>query len=174
MDKDLFIRVLPIGVSLLALVVSAISLGWNIYRDIVLKARLRVTFNASSLHGGGLQKPIETLVLTGTNFGPGAITCNMIQLEEAPLWRRLLRKKKYAVMIHDYENPLSGRLPKKLEVGEKIDLLIRWERDSFLSKPYTHIGISDSFGRVHWAPASAVEEARKTYREKYPGAPLSA
>src|SRR5438309_11493257 len=96
--------------------------------------------SASTINGAGFDEPYETLALSAINFGPGAITCSMIQLKQAPIWRWLLRKTKHAVLIHDYENRLSGQLPRKLEVGEKIDLLIRWERDCFLSKPFTHIG----------------------------------
>jgi hypothetical protein len=70
-------------------------------------------------------------------------------------------------MIHDYQNPLSGQLPAYLDVGERIDLLIRYERDCFLSEDFTHIGLSDSFGRIHWASAKDVKQARKAYQKKF-------
>ncbi len=155
------------GISLFALLVSAISLGWNIYRDVILKARVKVRFSLSSLYNEKFKKPMDFLVLTATNFGPGRITLNMITLMEAPLWRRLLRCQKTAVMIYDYENPFSTRLPIKIEVGDKAELLIRWEKECFLGKPTTHIGLSDSFGRVHWAPAADVRKARAEYRNEF-------
>ena len=123
------------GISLFALLVSAISLGWNIYRDVILKARVKVRFSLSSIHSNAFEKPLDFLVLTAINFGPGRVTLNMITLMEAPLWRRLFRCPKMAVMIYDYKNPLSAKLPAKIEVGDKAELLIRWEKDCFLGKP---------------------------------------
>jgi hypothetical protein len=154
--QDLLTRALPIAISLLALIVSAFSLGWNIYRDVILKPRLRVHLSASKIIGGGLPKPVDTLVLEGTNFGPGAMTCTSIVL-----------KTKHAVLIHDFKNPLSAQLPKKLEVGEKLTLLIPWRQDCFLSTDMTHIGLSDTFGRLHWAPRSDVERAGAEYKKEF-------
>lgn len=53
----------------------------------------------------------------------------MVQMKDSSWWRWLFRKEKYAVVIHDYMNPLSGQLPHKLEVGDKIDLLFHYDAD---------------------------------------------
>ena len=34
----------PIAISLVSLLLAGVALGWNVYRDIVLKARVRVRF----------------------------------------------------------------------------------------------------------------------------------
>lgn len=162
-NTDIILRMMPIWISLLALCIGAVSLGWNIYRDVVLKPRLKMRFSFSQILRPGFSKPLDTLVLSATNFGPGSINCSMIRLKEAPLWRRLLRQTKHAFMIYDYENPLSGKLPVCLEVGQSLDLLIRWQEDCFLRNTITHIGLSDSFGRTHWASYRDVRKARKLY-----------
>lgn len=145
----------------LSLLISVFSLGWNIYRDVILKPQLKVRFSLSDVIHPTFPKAITSLILSATNLGPGQIKCSLIQLRVAPFWRRLFRKTKHAVMIHDYENPISGKLPAKLEVGEGVDLLIRYQEDCFLGEDYTHIGLSDSFGRVHWASPSDVAKARQ-------------
>jgi len=169
MTPEIIIKFAPIGISILALCVSGISIGWNIYRDIVLKARLRVSFSLREIMGPSIPMPIKTLMLSATNFGPGHIRCCMIQLRTAPLWRKLMRRSKRAVLLHDYTNPLSGKLPSRLEVGDTLDLLIPYDKDCFLREQCTHIGLSDSFGRVHWAPARDVPEARQEFKKDFNG-----
>jgi len=44
----------------------------------------------------------------------------------------------------------------------------------FLHTSPTHIGISDSFGKVHWAPRSRVKEAIARYRRDFPDGPKPA
>jgi len=163
--NDTVLRLLPIGISLLALCISALVLGWNIYRDVVLKPRLKMRFSHSHIHHSTFSQPFETLVLSATNFAPGAIKCTMIYLKDAPLWHRLLRLTRLAVMFHDYENPMTGKLPTSLDVGEEVSLLIDWREDCFLGRGFTHIGLCDSFGRVHWAPPKDVRKAREAYQK---------
>jgi len=167
LTPEIVINLAPIGISILALFVSAFSIGWNIYRDVVLKAHLKVRFSLSELHHPTFKNPITTLILAATNFGPGQIRCCMIQLLTAPLWRRILRCPKHAVMFHDHSNPLSGKLPVSLEVGETIDLLIPYTKDCFLSRKHTHIGISDSFGRTHWVPREDVSKAKREFKKDF-------
>lgn len=79
----------------------------------------------------------------------------------------MLRREQHAFLIHDYTNPLSGQLPKKLEVGEGLDLLFPYDVDCMLKEGYSHIGINDSFGRVHWAPKKQVKETIEKWRSDY-------
>jgi len=154
-------------IAVVAIVISAFSLGWNVYRDVVLKARIKIKFSLSDLLHPTFHKPIIYLVLSAINIGPGKVKVCIIQIRKAQFWRRLLRKTEHAILIHDYENPISSKIPADLDVGESVDLLIRYEQDCFLEKDFTHIGISDSFGRVHWASHSDVKKAKKQYLERF-------
>jgi hypothetical protein len=64
-------------VSILALSASFLSLGWSIYRDVVLKPRLKVAFGIKSMlredeeHRLSEKGP-PLLILEITNHGPGA------------------------------------------------------------------------------------------------------
>ncbi len=160
---DLILDNTPIIISSLALGTSIFALGWNIYRDVVLKPRLRVSFALCEIVG--TPKHDTEFVLSGVNFGPGPITCKMIQLCDRSLWRILLKKKKHAVIIHAYNNPLSSKLPARVEVGDTINLMINYKYKCFPVENYTHIGISDTFGRVHWAPRRDVITARRSQHE---------
>jgi len=45
-------------------------------------------------------------------------------------------------------------------------MLIRYKRDCFLKGDSTHIGLSDSFGRIHWASKKDVKKARQAFQKQ--------
>jgi len=158
---------IAILISIISVLIASISLGWNIYRDVVLKAKVVVTFNVVHIIHETLPNKPQYLSLTATNFGPGPVNMSMICAKEAQLWRRLLRKTRHAVITPDYTNPMSAKLPHKVEVGDKIDLLLPYDKDCFLGSVFTHVGISDYFGRIHWAPWKQLKGAYKKWGEDF-------
>lgn len=160
-------EIIALLISILSLAVAALSLGWNIYRDVILKPKLKIGFGVKEIISPSLAEHLTKLILTATNFGPGRIKCSMIELRNAPLWRRVLRKTRQAIIIHDYQNPMSAQLPATLEVGDKMDLILPYDKECCLSKPFTHIGLSDSFGRIHWAPTRDMRRAKEHYQKDF-------
>lgn len=160
----------PIGISLLSLVVGGVALGWNIYRDVVLKARVNVRVAVVNIVDRGGHFGDSKISITVTNHGPGPVRIQMIHGKIAPLWRRLLRRSRYFVVMQDTTDPLSGRLPAKLDVGDSIDLFLPYEERAFLSGEVTHIGVTDSFGRVHYAPRTALKAAKEQFSKDFPDA----
>ena len=156
---------LAIVISIFALVTSFLALGWNIYRDVILKPRLKVRLMLSFIAHGEYESPTK-ISITATNFGPNKIICSSISGKNATLWRRVSRKIAYAFIVHDYKDPYSSKLPCELSVGEKCNLFLSFDKKCFLSEPLTHIGITDSFGRTHWAPKKDVVKLRKEYKKK--------
>lgn len=72
------------------------------------------------------------------------------------------------MLMHDYEDPLSGALPTELDVGGKVDLTFRHSADIFILKPdFTQIGISDPFGAVHWSSRREYKRVRQLYLEEH-------
>ena len=70
--------------------------------------------------------------------------------------------------MHDYTNPLCSKLPNRLNMAEKINLVFSYNHDCFLESRPTHVGLCDSFGRYHWAPRRQVREAIAQYEEDFP------
>lgn len=157
---------LAIIISSISILVAALALGWNIYRDIILKAKVKVKFMLGFITNPAMKKPLDRLILSATNFGPGKIRLTGLLLKESSPLKRITRKPKYGILIHDYTDPLSGQLPCDLEVGDGRDFLFKVKEDCFLAETWTHIGIRDSFGRIHWAPKKHVEEARESFKKK--------
>lgn len=148
-----------------SLAVAATSLGWNIYRDVIRKPRMRVSLMAGMVVSSPKSKEHpKRLIVSITNFGPGKTRASMLQLRKTSLWRKLFRKQIHAMLMHDYEDPLSGRLPAVLDVGDKIDLTFRTSDDIFIIKDdFTQIGISDPFSRVHWCSRADYKLAKASY-----------
>lgn len=157
--------VIAIVVAALSLSVSAFSLGWNIYRDIVLKGRLKVSCHISTILHGSMPT-FKAISISGVNHGPGKIKCTHIVWTKGGLLAGLLGKATIGTVIEDSTNRYSSKLPKDLDVGERVDLLLPHVKDSVLSIKPNRIGISDSFGRKHWAPRWQVRAAHKGYLEE--------
>lgn len=151
---------IAIIVSIFSVGVAGLSLGWNIYRDVILKPKVDIMFGVRTIIAEALPHRPEYVVITATNFGPGSVNISMIQARNSSFWKRFIRKTKRAVIIHDYTNPLSAKLPAKLEMGDKIDLLLPYDKECLLKEEWTHIGVFDYYGNSHWAPKRHVKEAR--------------
>jgi len=167
-------------VSLFALTVSAVSLGWTIYRDVGLKPRAKVSVQKSRI----VQPNRDFGFFVGisvTNFGPGPVNIEMIQFRRWRLgvailkWLKLSRVAQFlrkstsqGIITYDYTNQLSAQLPKKLEPGERISLLLPWDERSFLSMGPTQIGVSDSYKKYHWAAKSELKKVRAAWVSEFP------
>ena len=160
------IQDLALGLSILSLCVAALSLGWNIYRDVILKPRLKVSI-ARIIVASELAENSVQLMISGVNFGPGKIRLNIIRFMHSSLLKKVVKKWKHGVLIHDYRNPISGQLPITLDVGEKLDLIFAWNEENICSTNPSHIGIADSFGRTHWAPRKELKKAIKSWKRDF-------
>lgn len=160
---------IAIVISIISVGVASLSLGWNIYRDLVLKAKVQVDLGIRTILHSSMPDRPKFVGITVTNFGPGSVNLSMIQAKNAGFGKWLLRKSQHAVIMFDYTNPLSARLPAKVEAGDRIDLLLPYNKDCFLKEDLTHVGISDFFGRVHWAPKKQIESARNSWLRDFTG-----
>jgi hypothetical protein len=67
--------------------------------------------------------------------------------------------------IIPYNNPTDGSLlPCKLDVGDTATFLFDYDAP-FIEQRFTHIGIRDSFGRIHWAARRDVRLAKRLYKK---------
>ena len=155
-------------ISLLALMASLLSLGWNIYRDVVMKPKLRVHLGIKQFTDGSERLGPPQVVLTATNYGPGQIKCEMTALKLSSLWRILFRKVQFSIVIQDFRNPFCSKLPNRLNMAEEICLIFPYDQESFLGSKISHVGVRDSFGRMHWAPKAQLVEAKKRYKHDFP------
>ena len=163
---------IAIGISLLSFGLSCVSLAWNIFRELWLRPRLRVSI-AVALVGPARVEMEQKIVISGTNFGPGKIRVSIVRCDRSSLLSRLLRRAKYGFVIHDYENPMSGQLPTTLDVGERVDLIFPFDADCMLSKQPSRVGLRDNFGRDHWVPRKSLKLAQDDYDRTFSALAMS-
>lgn len=158
-------------ISTLSLGVAGTALGWNIYRDVLMKPRVKADVCVGSVIGG-VGPRVEHVVVSATNHGPGRVRLEMINLQ----WGRFFNRppgnrSRFAVVFYDHTNPLSGELPAVLEPGDSLSLLLPYTEECFLAEAPARVGIRDSYGRGHWAPQKRVRSACKAWRRRFEGAP---
>lgn len=126
-----------------------------------------VSFAIKNIVSVGVGLGPDLIGISATNHGPGPVILNTISLIEDSYLKRIFRKQKHAVIMHDYLNPHSGKLPAKLEVGETLNLFLDFNAECFLRHPFSNLGISDSFGRTNWADDKNMKSARKRWNEGF-------
>jgi len=159
---------IAILVSCLSLLISGISLGWNIYKDVYLRARVRTSFALMIIQHPTSLKSLWRFSFFATNLGPGKVRLEVLILLEWSIWKKITRSCRYESLRLDFKHPLGGTLPRDLDVGEQMALTFDPDDCKFLSEKHTHtdIGIRDSFGRFHWCNKKDMVEAKKDFREK--------
>lgn len=159
-------EVAAIGISVFSLALGAFAVGWNVYRDIVLKPRLKVTVSIAETMSE-IERDGPFVVVSGINFGPGELTVSMVHSQSTSLWKRLTRGVQNFVIMYDYRNPLNERLPHRLRVGDKIDLFFDFNEKCFLKAQAPRVGLRDSFGRIHWAPRKNVAAMNRMFLDEW-------
>ena len=155
---------IAIIISLGAFIVASLSLGWNIYRDIMLKPKLKVSYRI--MHGaGGRIHGKDMIIVNATNFGPTKTKLELIVFDQASLWKRIRRKKDHGFVMHDYLNPDSWKLPCWLEVGETASYLFPVCEETNWATRFNRMGISDAFGKTHWSSRNEGKEVKRKFNE---------
>jgi len=165
---------LALCASILALCASFFSLGWNIYRDVILKPRLKVAFGIKSLLRENEERRLSEmgppmLFLEIVNHGPGEVVCSgaVAKTESFAFLNSLFGKLPYRFIVPDHEHPLNFRLPRRIAVGDKIQIIFPYNQECFLAERPKRIGINDSFDRTHWASRQELKRALRQYRKDF-------
>jgi hypothetical protein len=168
LDSELIGQWLPVGLSGLSLVVASIALGWNIYRDVVLRAKVRVSFAVVSMVTPGVAVHGKKLSISAVNHGPGRVRIEMICGRAGSRRDAILRRLRRFIILNDHTNPMNPRLPAMLDVGESLNLLLPHDEQSVLSSDARLVGVRDSFGREHYASRDDLMRARVAFEADFP------
>jgi hypothetical protein len=155
-----------IYISLVSILVAAVSLGWNIYRDVIVKPKIKVTITRGSIYHPPYPEGRQRVCVSATNFGPGKTRACMLRLKQSSWWRKIFRRETDATLMPDYEDPLSEKLPKDLDIGDKVCLSFRLLPNLFIKGNSTHIGIADPFGRIHWCSRKNYKHAKELHLKR--------
>jgi hypothetical protein len=152
-------------ISIVSLIIAVAALLWNVYRDVALRARVRVRIAIAEPHGPDL--PTQKFVLLeAANFGPGPVQISGVS---TPLRRAALRKgaRIPTLAMPLFDHPFSMRLPIRLEVGSTATIVLQYDADCFLRDPRATVAVSDSFGRSHRPSSHDLRSARKMWERDF-------
>mgnify|MGYP007106199646 CR=1 FL=1 len=168
----------PLIISIVAVTISAFALGWNVYRDLILKPRLKTSLGlAREVGRQGTQATVifspnnppdqSFVVIEGINHGPGPLRCSSIFA-----FKSTRKDGKKGVTVGQphlmNEHHLCDTLPKQLAVGEKVTLIIPYGPDCFLtSETWDTVAIKDSYGRLHKVNKKDLKTLRSSYHTHY-------
>lgn len=155
-------------VSIGSFLIAAFALGWNVYRDVVLKPRVRVSLNVSEIVVSGQGSQKQVVALSCVNLGPGDVFLKSVFAQNTSFWIRLTKRRKGYFVMHERSDGYGGSLPTRIGVGETLNLFWDYEPKCLLIHEFTKVGVVDSFGRAHWARRNQVERARRQYRADFP------
>lgn len=150
MDK----ATVAIIVSVISAIIAGLSLGWNIYRDLVLKPRLKIKFAIKKLFTPGIEQMSKYISISATNFGKASITIEKIRLKS-------LKKE---LLVFTY--PQLG-LPEELAPGKKVEFSVPYDQakcDRLLDKS-NRIGLEDSFDRIRWVKRQEFKKVRQEWQK---------
>ena len=152
-------------ISGLSAAVASLSLGWNIYRDVLAKPRVNVRMGIRQAVEDG--EPVNGYVVwvRGINLGPGKVTLEIIVVRKRFRMGWGTGYDRFGIVKFVASAVTGGStLPLTLDAGEHADLLLPINRDSFFGSTYTMLGIRYFHGRVHWAPSKDMREARRQWK----------
>lgn len=136
--------------------IALFALGWNVYKDIIQKPRIKISFgvyDTVSVPNIELQKTM--ILFNGVNLGPSDIVIKNIMLKYKK------REKPYAIVLPNME---WKKLPQKVSVGDEIQVVTDYFIDCFLATDFFKAGLIDSYGRYHWVSPKNVQEAKERYK----------
>jgi hypothetical protein len=143
-----------VWISMASAAIASISLGWNIYRDIVLKPRIRIQISNSMVNADTNK---HRLALTIINIGPSNITIESIIARK----RCFIHRNQSIGWLRDY--PQSGKpFPATLAVCERNVTLFSKDQLDKIRNKYNQLGVYDAFGRYHWC---SVRKLKKQLHE---------
>lgn len=145
--------------------VAILTLGWKIYRDVKSRSRLTVGFDVVFMPE--ISGNLKHLSISGTNVDQVPIAVNGIKLKKRSLWRKFLKIPRYADVMPDFANPLSDRLPKRLEGGDNIRLFLPYDANCFLQESWSHVGLQTAFGKIYWSKPRNVKKARRLWLKDF-------
>ena len=130
----------------------------------LLKAKVRVGIETRVIIQEGAPPSPKFVGIHIANHGPGSVNLQSIALRDTSLWKWMFRKQRHAILNYDYNHPNTNHLPKKLEMGEVMDVFTSYNADCFLKNTFNRLGITDTFGRTHWAPRKSVPELQGKWK----------
>ena len=142
----------PLYISIAALIVSVISLGWQVYKELRLRARLLVSLRTEICAYSNATAGTRCVVVGVANHGPGEVTISQLVVSSR---QRGVKGLSY-IGVHP-QSPYTSPLPSHLRTGEQYRTSFPMEQKGWLKTKPARVGVLDALGRFHWVSADDIE-----------------
>jgi hypothetical protein len=160
--------IVPMVTSILAIVISSITLGWTVYRDAIRKPKFKVDIGIKKIMQAGYDPDGPFVAVEALNLGPLPNRIGLTFLRKNWLKRRLLDRASGTAMVYpDYRHRAATTASARLEVGDQANFIFPYDKNSFLKEDFLQIGVADGFGRIHWSTRRDFKKARKKFQKDF-------
>ncbi|APO74294.1 hypothetical protein AM571_CH01459 [Rhizobium etli 8C-3] len=144
--------------------VSLFIAGWTVFRDAIQKPKFRVTISIKKVFmPDGIKTIGPDIFVEALNLGPSPNRAVAVFARPSWLNRKLGKRSAY---IHPDYTHIANNVPKeRIEVGNGATFVFPLSTNTFLDAGFSQVGVSDGFGKIHWADRKemlkAAEQAKK-------------
>lgn len=164
------VAVITVVIAIVSLIFSAGTLGWTIYRDAIQKPRFRTSVAIKTIVQRDQLPDGPHIFVEALNLGPIPNRIGLVWVRPGWLTRRL--KGAGAGMVYpDFAHRAATTPTSKIEVGDAATFVIPYGPECFLRHRIVDVGVTDGFGRTHWAPRKQVRKAREQFKTRFPDVP---
>lgn len=160
-------------IAILALIISAIALGWNIYRDVIQKPKFEIiTGIFKAIYGPGQVSKNQHISLRALNHGPGKNRVVTVVMATRSSFHFMRKKKfkKIGVMPLAINHPMcndAARASRLVEPGEEVVFAFPFDKECLLKEEYALLGICDIYGNYSWCSKKEMREMKSRYKTAF-------
>jgi len=157
---------LPLVTAVISLGVSMLTLGWTIYRDAIRQPRLRPSIAIKTVNQRGRPPDGPHIFVEALNMGPIPNRLGLVFARKS-WWQRKIKRAPGAFIYPNWGHMATTPASSRLEVGDRGTFVFPFERNCFLKEDFSNVGVSDGFGRMHWAPSKELRKAKERYHREF-------
>jgi hypothetical protein len=162
------LQAIPIITSIVAILISGFNFGWNIYKDAIRTPKFKVSIAIKKIIQKGHPEEGPYVFLEALNMGPIPNRIGLPFARQGWLQRKVFDRKHGSAMIYpDFSHWASTKSSTRVEVGDIATFIFPYAAKSFLSETFSEIGVSDGFGRMHWASRQELRKAKTKHAAEF-------
>jgi hypothetical protein len=149
-------EILTLCISSFSALVSMFALGWNVYRDVVIKAKIVVSIRTAYATDVGRWY----VSVNAVNIGPSDVRLSAIQVRSISGGVWPFRRYKILTLIPSKELEIEGHIPVTLKQAQTYSFLYDVIVNRADAERIVNMGFRDSYGRSFWGK-------RRDYRDSF-------
>lgn len=144
-----------------------LTAGWTIYRDAIQRPKFRVSIAIKSVYQAGHEPIGPDIFVDALNLGPFPNRLGVVWCRKSWWQRRVNPTQSFAHVYSNYGHVAATPSGERIEVGDTGTHIFTYDVDCFLNNDWAQVGVSDGYGRYHWAPRKQLCEVHDKYQRDF-------